>query len=555
MVQTEQTGERPPTMAWSEIDWTTTEAVVKRLQGRIYRAAAAGNGRQVKNLQKLLVRSTSAKRLAVRRVTQQNTGRNTPGIDGVVCKTPEGRMRLSTDLSLKDYRPQPVRRVYIPKADGRKRPLGIPTIRDRALQMLVKMALEPEWETRFEANSYGFRPGRCTMDAIVALHAMLAPAGASEWVLDADIAGCFDNIGHDPLLAKLPTFTTTIHRWLKAGTVELGTWTPTTAGTPQGGIASPLLSNIALDGMERLFGAEDTRGRPVRPSRRHGLNRGLGLVRYADDLVVTAPTREVLETYVVPTLTRFLGERGLTLSEKKTRIVHIDEGFDFLGFTVRRYRGVILTTPQKAKVVQHLRTIHDYLSSHRQATASQVIGELNPLIRGWANYYRHGASKRTFHSMDHHVHAKLWHWAKRRHPTKSAAWVRSRYFDAKWNFVDGRTRLARHDDTPVTRHSKVQGKRSPLNPDDQAYWEERQQRRMKVTMHSPMRLALLRRQDFQCAMCRVGFDPDEDLPLIDEHHNIPRHRGGSDQIDNLQLVHRWCHYGHHARIGYRAAEA
>ena len=555
MVQTEQTGERQPTPTWSAIDWTATEAVVKRLQERIYRAAAAGKGRQVKNLQKLLVRSTSAKRLAVRRVTQQNAGHKTPGIDGVVCRTPESRMRLSNDLSLKGYRPQPVRRVYIPKADGRRRPLGIPTIRDRAMQMLVKMALEPEWETRFEANSYGFRPGRCTMDAIVAVHAMLAPAGASDWALDADISGCFDNIGHAPLLARLPTFTTTIRRWLKAGTVELGTWTPTTAGAPQGGIASPLLANIALDGMERLFGAEDARGRPVRPSLRRGLNRGIGLVRYADDLVVTAPSREVLETYVVPTLTRFLDERGLKLSETKTRIVHIDEGFDFLGFTVRRYCGVILTKPQKVKVAQHLRAIRDYLSGHRQATPSQVIGELNPLIRGWANYYRHGASSRTFHSVDHHVQAKLWRWAKRRHPTKSAAWVRSRYFDAKWNFVDGRTRLARHDDVPITRHSKVQGKHSPLNPDDRAYWEARQQRRLSEAMRSPMRSALLTRQDFRCAMCRVGFDPDEDLPLIDEHHDIPRHCGGSDQIDNLKLVHRWCHHAHHARIGYRAAEA
>jgi retron-type reverse transcriptase len=246
MVQTELTGEQRQTATWSEIDWTATEAVVKRLQGRIYRAAAAGNGRQVKNLQKLLVRSTSAKRLAVRRVAQQNAGRNTPGIDGVVCGTPESRMRLANDLSLKDYHPQPVRRVYIPKTDGRRRPLGIPTIRDRALQMLVKMALEPEWESCFEANSYGFRPGRCTMDAIVALHALLAPAGASEWVLDADISGCFDNIGHDPLLAKLPTFTTIIRRWLKAGTVELGTWSPTTAGTPQGGIATPRTQKITL---------------------------------------------------------------------------------------------------------------------------------------------------------------------------------------------------------------------------------------------------------------------------------------------------------------------
>lgn len=552
-MQTEQTGERGQT-TWSDIDWAAAETAVRRLQDRIYRAAAAGNRRRVRNLQKLLVRSTSAKRLAVRRVTQQNAGRNTPGVDGVVCRTPESRMRLAAGLSLRDHRPQPVRRVHIPKSDGRTRPLGIPTIRDRALQMLVKMALEPEWETRFETNSYGFRPGRCTMDAIVALHATLAPAGASAWLLDADISGCFDNIGHKPLLARLPVFTT-IRRWLKAGTVELGAWKPMTAGAPQGGPLSPLLANVALDGMERLFGAEDDRGRHIRPSLRRGADRGISLVRYADDLVVTAPTREVLETYVVPKLSAFLAERGLKLSEAKTRIVHVDQGFDFLGFTVRRYGGVVLTRPQQEKAVRHLRAIHDHLRRHRQATPSQIIGDLGPLIRGWANHYRHGASKHTFHSADHHVRAKLWRWAKRRHPTKTAAWIRSKYFDGGWNFVDGRTRLARHDEVPVTRHSKVQGKRSPLNPEDRGYWELRRRRRLAEASRSPKRSALLRRQDYKCVMCGVGFDPDEDIPLIDEHHAKPRCCGGTDQPDNLQLVHRWCHHAHHARIGYRAAEA
>jgi RNA-directed DNA polymerase len=553
-VQAEQTNEREQT-TWSEIDWTAAEAAVRRLQGRIYRAAAAGKRRQVKNLQKLLVRSKSAKRLAVRKVTQQNAGRNTPGVDGVVCRTPESRMRLADGLNLRGHRPHPVRRVHIPKSEGRTRPLGIPTIRERALQMLVKMALEPEWETRFETNSYGFRPGRCTMDAIVALHLTLTHSGASAWLLDADISGCFDNIGHQPLLARLPVFTTTIRRWLKAGVVEMGTWKPTTAGVPQGGPLSPLVANVALDGMERLFGAEDKKDRHLPPSRRGDANCGIGLVRYADDLVVTAPTREVLETYVVPKLSGFLAERGLQLSEAKTRIVHIDEGFNFLGFTVRRHRGVVLTRPQKEKVVQHLRTIHDYLRQHRQTTPSQIIGDLDPVIRGWTNYYRHGASKQVFHAADHDIQAALWRWAKRRHPTKAAAWIRSRYFDSRWNFVDGQRRLARHDEVPITRHSKVQGKRSPLNPDDREYWELRRLRRLTKIVRSSKRLALLRRQDCKCAMCGVGFDPDEDLSLIDAHHITPRCHDGTDQLDNLQLVHRWCHHAHHTRTVYRAAEA
>ena len=246
------------TATWSEIDWTAAEAVVKRLQGRIYRAAAAGNGRQVKNLQKLLVRSTSAKRLAVRRVAQQNAGRNTPGIDGVVCGTPESRMRLATDLSLKDYHPQPVRRVYIPKTDGRRRPLGIPTIRDRALQMLVKMALEPEWETRFEANSYGFRPGRCTMDAIVALHALLAPRvrvnGCSMRTSPAasttsGMARCLPNCRRSPPHPSLA-------QGRIGGTGHMVTNNGRHAARRN---LSPVLANVALDGMERLFGAEDRR--------------------------------------------------------------------------------------------------------------------------------------------------------------------------------------------------------------------------------------------------------------------------------------------------------
>jgi len=327
-------------LQWQDINWTATEASVRRLQGRIFRAARDGEHAKVKNLQKLLVRATAAKLLAIRQVTQQNRGRHTPGIDGVVVDTPEARVRLLQEgLSLRGYRPKPVKRVRIPQANGKERPLGIPTVKDRVMQAIVKLALEPEWECRFEANSFGFRPGRSTMDAITAIRITLTTRGSSEWVLDADISGCFDNTSHDALLSRLPVFTAVTRRWLKAGVVEFGRWSESSAGTPQGGIISPLLANIALDSMERLFGSEDKRGNQVAPSARKGFNRGLSCIRHADDLVVSAPSQEAIEEHVLPRLAEFLGERGLELSEAKTRIVHVDDGFDFLGFNIRRFKG------------------------------------------------------------------------------------------------------------------------------------------------------------------------------------------------------------------------
>ena len=412
-------GQTPPT--WADIDWHAVETNVGRLQERIYRATQDGDWMRVKSLQKLLARATSTKLLAIRRVTQENQGKNTAGVDGVVCDTPEARLELFREgLRLKGYRPLPVRRVYIPKDNGKQRPLGIPTVKDRVMQAIVKAALEPEWEARFEANSYGFRPGRCTMDAIEAIHTTLNRKGSSRWILDADISGCFDNIGHGPLLAKLPVFTTTIRRWLKAGVVELGRFSPTDTGSPQGGIASPLLANVALDGMERLFGCEWPDGRPRSPAHRKGIDKGISLIRYADDFVVTAPTRDVLETYVKPRIEGFLRDRGLALNEAKTRIVEVNEGFDFLGFHIRKFgRGEkTLVVPQKEKVVKHLRAIKAYLDTHRQTPAGQVIRDLNPVIRGWSNYYRHVSASRTFAKVRHRQWQMLWRWAKRRHPKK-----------------------------------------------------------------------------------------------------------------------------------------
>jgi RNA-directed DNA polymerase len=566
MAKAEQTDGREP-MTWSDVDWTAAEAVVRRIQNRIFRAAKAGDGARVKNLQKLLVRSRSAKLLAIRQVTQRNAGRNTPGIDGVVCTTPEDRVTLlESGLELKGYKPKPVRRVYIPKTDkpGRFRPLGIPTVKDRVMQAVVKLALEPEWETRFEANSYGFRPGRCAMDAVEAIYIALGQKGSSRWILDADISGCFDGIAHQPLLARLPTFTGTIERWLKAGSIDMGTWSASEAGTPQGGIISPLAANVALDGMERLFGCEDRDGNPVKAVTKKGMDKSVVLIRYADDFLVTAPSKEILEQHVLPSIEAFLAERGLVLNREKTRIVSIDEGFNFLGFTARKFRnGKLLITPEKDKVLAHLRRIKAYLNQNKQAPVGKVVRDLAPVIRGWTLYYRHACSARTFQYADHRVWQMLWAWARRRHPTKSKGWVKARYFrptrSRVWNFADasvpGSAILPWHSDTRIVRHTKVKGRASPLDPDARPYWDERRRKRLEAQSLSKRRRELLRTQGYACAECGVPFDPDEDVGMMDGHHVKPRHKGGGDETGNLRLLHRWCHHRHHQQVGYKTAEA
>ena len=552
MLIIEQTKGQP--LEWPNINWTATEGEVRRIQGRIFRAALNGEHKKVKNLQKLLVHSTAAKLLAIRQVTQHNRGKHTPGVDGVVIDTPKARVQLLQEgLNLKGYRPKPVRRVHIPKANGKTRPLGIPTVKDRVMQAIVKFALEPEWESRFETNSYGFRPGRSTMDAITVLHNTLSHKGSSQWVLDADISGCFDNISHDALLERVPVFTKIIRRWLKAGVVEFGRKSESLAGTPQGGIISPLLANMALDGLERLFGAENARGNRVTPAQRKGLNRGLSVVRYADDFVVTAPSKEVLEEYVIPRITDFLRQRGLELSEAKTRIVHIDEGFDFLGVTVRRFKGTLLTKPAKDKVLHHLRSIKAYLRVHQQTPAEQVIRDLNPMIRGWANYYRHCAAKETFSKADHRMWQMLWVWARRRHPNKPAKWVKARYFrnDGLWTFYEGNAQLLRRSATPVTRFTKVEGKASPFNLTLRDYWQNRQRKSVARQTHRKDKLELLRRQDGVCGLCRLPLHAED----TDNHHVSPRHAGGPDTLENRMLVHRWCHHAHHQRVGYKGLKA
>ena len=398
---------------WDNIQWDIPRRHVRRLQERIFRATRNKEWGKVKNLQKLLVRSHSARLLSVRRVTQENNGKYTPGIDGRIYATSKERAELAEEVrqtNIFNYKCKPLRRVYIPKSSGDKRPLGIPTVRDRVMQMLVKLALEPEWETRFEPRSHGFRPGRRCMDAIWQIWISIKVQGKqkrSAWILDADISGCFDNINHDALLKRIPVFRETVRRWLKSGIIEFGKYFQTKSGTPQGGIISPLLANIALDGIERLFGAENSKGNYTPPSHRRNENRGLSLIRYADDFVVTASSREKIVSYVLPKLRTFLKERGMELNEAKTRIVHRDEGFDFLGFNIRQYynrtRGICLAKPSKKAIKQHLEHIKTVISMNKQMKADELISKLNPIIRGWANYYCYSSAKETFNYVDYRI--------------------------------------------------------------------------------------------------------------------------------------------------------
>lgn len=546
---------------WEQLDWKSIRAHVTRLQERIYQAARRDDIERVRKLQKLLIRSYSAKLLAVRQVTQDNSGKRTPGVDGVAELESEERLTLAQTLKLR-YRASAVRRVWIPKPGKQeKRPLGIPTMRDRATQALMRLALEPEWEARFEPNSYGFRPGRSAHDAIGAIfHAL---ANKTAYALDADISACFDRIEHEALLAKLQLkgkMLGQIRAWLKAGAMDGEVFLPASGGTPQGGVISPLLANVALHGMET-----EVKSRLLPDLRQWNTAKGqaysqtkllatLSIIRYADDFVVIHESLGIVMK-AKQCIEDWLKSVGLELKPEKTRVVHTmlplnenPSGFDFLGFNVRHYARKsgegrkLLIKPAKKGIQRHRDNLAELLRILRGATQGQVIQALNPRIRGWANYYRHVVSKETFAKLDHQLHWVMRRWAMRRHPNKTGDWAFNRYWsyrETRWEFTAGQLALDKHADTEITRHVKVIGDRSPFDGDT-AYWADRAVRNSK----SPLWAKLKAKQANRCVQCQGFLYWNEPQEL----HHVDQDRR-NNRMSNLRLIHRHCHDGVH-RVGY-----
>ena len=526
--------------SWHEIHWPMAFQIVARLQTRIAKAAKAGEWRKVRALQRLLTKSSSAKALAVRKVTE-NQGRKTPGVDQQTWGTPDEKWKAVVALGDRKYRPLPLRRIYIPKANGDKRPLGIPTMRDRAMQALHLLALDPVAETTADPHSYGFRRERSTADAIEQVRNVLGRKSSPQWVLEGDIKGCFDNISHDWLLANVCMDKGVLRKWLKAGFIDMGKLFPTHAGTPQGGIISPVLANLALDGLQRELELR------FPPGRKKHLAQKVNLVRYADDFIITGVSKELLENEVKPLVVEFLAARGLVLSEKKTKITHVTEGFDFLGWNVMFFNRMLVTQPSKKNIKAFLGKIRDLLRERKAAKQIEVIEKLTPVIRGWANYHRSQMASQTFGRCDHQIWQALWRWAKRRHPNKGKRWIKQRYFKCikgrDWLFAERDKLLPVLGGYLKRPHTKIMAEANPYDPAFDGYFSKRLAQRMDKTLEGRRKLRWLWWWQLgKCPICDQSITRETGWHL---HHVIKKSKRGSDKLTNLVLLHPNCHMQHH----------
>lgn len=535
---------------WHAIDWQAAHQNVRRLQARIVKAVQEQRWGKVKALQRLLTHSFSGKVLAVKRVTE-NQGKRTPGVDGKTWNTPEKKAHAVQTLRQRGYRPQPLRRVYIAKPGG-KRPLSIPVMKDRAMEALYLLALDPIAETTADPNSYGFRKERSTADAIDHCHQVLSVRNGAQWIFEGDIKSCFDRLSPIWLLTHIPMDKVILQKWLEAGFMEKHVLYPTEAGIPQGGVCSPVIANMALDGLERKL--REKYPKATQKSRKAKVN----LARFADDFVITGSSKELLEYEIKPLVEQFLNERGLELSQEKTRITHIEDGFDFLGQNVRKYNGKILIKPSRKSVKALLEKVRGIIKGNKQATAEHLIEQLNPIIRGWANYHRHVVSKRTFTKVDNAIFQALWRWAKRRHPKKPKRWIKDKYFHTiqgqHWAFCGERVGkegqpqkvwLFHAASIPIRRHTKIKGAANPYDPQWEPYFEERLGVKMVGDLKGRRRLLYLWKE--QNGICPVCSQSITSLTGWHNHHIVWRTNGGADGARNRVLLHPNCHRQVHSQ--------
>jgi RNA-directed DNA polymerase len=549
---------------WDSVNWRVVEDDVRRLRQRIFTATQAQDFKKVRSLQKLMLRSRANALISVRRVTEVNAGRRTAGVDGRLVVDDQDKAEVAAWLqhNAAAWTPRPVKRVFIPKAGGKRRGLGIPVIADRCLQAATVNALEPEWEARFESRSYGFRPGRSCQDAMQAIFVTARGKTCKRlWVLDADLAAAFDRIDHSHLLSQLGAFPARglVEAWLKSGVVDQGRFAPTEQGCPQGGVISPVLMNVALHGMEAAAGvryiptgANAGTARPGSPV----------VIRYADDLLAFCHSRQQAEQ-VKARLVEWLAPRGLRFNEDKTAIRQLDDGCDFLGFNVRRYRDKLLIKPSKAAVKRIRKRLTAEMKALRGHNAQMVLIRLNPIIRGWSAYYRHCVSARVFNELDWHLWKLTYKWAKWTHPHKGKRWIIRRYYGAfnsskrdKWVFGDrdNGAYLLKFAWTKITRHTLVKGWASPDDPALTSYWAARRRRGQPPL--DPARLRLLLAQRGRCPLCgnlllhadQEPAHPDEWQQWITAVRTATRHQaitlvadpGPHHGPEVFRLIHTHC---------------